>query len=141
MLQISSFYLIDFPLVNLKPKSNLRHLLGQEPSSILSRGQNHSHLLFCKHSFMLLNYSQFLKTTLESLSSEITLHIHLTIIPSFISSHIHPPLLTTSPSLTSKVLLPYKITQFLYTKNLCLDAPLSVFLILLCKFYIASVYL
>ena len=64
-------------------------LLGQALSSVISRWTIHFSLLFCKHYPMLFICILFLCSTTSILSSELTLHNHLTILASFISRLIN----------------------------------------------------
>lgn len=73
--------------------------------SILYKLPNHCSLLFCKNSFMFFNFSLVLNFPKEILSSCLMLHIHLTILVSFISSQI-------KSSSTGQVSLPCSITVY-----------------------------
>ena len=50
------------------------HLLYQALTSIHSRAPNHCSLLSCKHSLMLFSFSLVLSSSIETLSSDLTLH-------------------------------------------------------------------
>ena len=103
-LLITSFHVfLGHPLAKLPLTLKVLHLLDQAVSSVLSRWPNHCSLLYCKYSFILINFSLILSFSAEILSSGLTLHIHLTFLSSFVSS------LITSLSLTDQVSLLHSI--------------------------------
>ena len=84
---ITSFHVfLGHPLGKLALALKILHLLDQLLSSILSRLSNHCIVLSCKHSLMLFNFSLVLSSSAEILSSDLTLHNHLTILAPFLSS-------------------------------------------------------
>lgn len=90
------------PLYKLPTSSNYQHFLDQELFFSFSSWQNHCNLL-CEHSLKIFSDNMFWVSPAEILSCGLTLHIHLTILASFLSS------LITLPSSTDKVWLPHSV--------------------------------
>ena len=104
---------------NLKlPKtSKILHLLNQALSSTFSRWPNHYILPWSNHSLLPFRISLVLSSSAEILSSSLTLHIHLNVFASVLSS------LLLLSSLTCQVPLPYNITLCSHAEYNLLFAP------------------
>ena len=86
-LLMTSFHVfLGHPMGKLIQTLMFLHLLDQAPSSILPRWRDQCSLLCCKHSLMLINFSLVLSSPMGILSSGLTLHTHLTILLSFLST-------------------------------------------------------
>ena len=77
------------PVGKLPPSFKVLYLLDQALSPIFSRWPNHSSLISCEDYLMLFNFSLILSFFCGILFSDVTLHIHLTIIKSFLFSLSH----------------------------------------------------
>ena len=77
-LLILLFHIFLGPSLGKVPLTlKVQHILDQSCSSILSRWPNHYILLSCKHT-SLFNFNLFLSSSVEVLSSSLTVHIYLT---------------------------------------------------------------
>ena len=99
ILDIKSYFTCDLSKLH-RNRVNCQIIMGkivdQDLSSILSRWPNHCGPLSCKHFLILFNFSLVL-SSFKIISSDLTLHIHLTTLALFLSS------LITSSSLTDQV--------------------------------------
>ena len=82
-LIIASFHNLRRPLAKIPPTSNFR-----EFCFFFSSYPDQNNLFFCKRSAMAFNFTLFFSFTVEILSSDVTLHIHLIIFLSFLSALI-----------------------------------------------------
>ena len=97
LLIISFHVFLDCPLRKLPLTLKVLHLLDQELFPIISRSPKYCCLLFYKHSPLLFKFSLVPSSSVESSSSSLPLHIHLTILAS-LPDYIF---LSNWPSLTS----------------------------------------
>ena len=82
----SSHVFLGYALEKLLLTLKILYSLDEALSSILSRWPNYCSLLSCKHSLVLSDFILVINSSVEVLSSLLTLHIFLTILKSFISS-------------------------------------------------------
>ena len=73
-------------LTDLPPTSHFGHLVCDELSYILTRWPNYNNLLFYKTSHMAFTFDIILRSIAESISSILTMHIHLNILLSLFSN-------------------------------------------------------
>ena len=120
-LLITSFHVsLSRLLRKLQLAFKILYWLDQSLISILSIWTNHCSLLSCKHSFMLFNFILVLSSSAEISSSDLTLHIHLTILAPFLS------ILITSSSLFDQVSMTKRLLTNKDTKSLNLHHPLLI---------------